>query len=130
MAKTTVDGGTFFVIVFVLGLALAAAYSGWLYQTGQQWFENCWQAQHSPEGPKTPRQAVSWGTCEQTTKRALFNAGFVFAGNPQFAVTPELKALVQACPSNYSDVPIGGPHLIAVDLVVQRGGPDLLDRFM
>src|ERR1700730_16194194 len=108
-----------------------ALHAEWFYQTGQQWFDTCWAKTNSDgRTPSTPEEAISSSQCEESSKRALFNAGYTFSGNPEYAVTPELKMIIAACTSNYSDVPIGGIDFVAVSLVQSAGGPQLADRFM
>ena len=63
-------------------------------------------------------------------KRALFEAGYIFSGDPEYAVTPELKAVSRSCPSNFSNIPIGGVQLLALDMIEQDGGTTFVDRFM
>ena len=116
-----------FFVLAALGAALA--YFGVFYQTGDQWFQSCWPAQHANRAPTSPEESIAWAQCSEVTQRALFNSGFIFAGNPEHAVTPELKAVVSACPSNYSDIPLGGAHILAVDFIEKDGGPRLFDKF-
>lgn len=118
-----------YLVVFI-ALVSWLAYSGLFYQTGKQWFDSCWQAQNSKEGPKTPDEAASRGKCKYIAEKSLFESGFIFSGNPEHAVTPELKEIVAACPSNYSDIPFGGPQILAVDMVESHGGAEILDSFL
>ena len=105
--------------------------SGILFQTGYQWHQACWLAQNSGNrSPQTAEEATAWAQCAPVARRALFEAGYLFSGNPEYAVTPALKALTQACPSSYSEIPVGGVHLLVVKMLQNAGGPNLLDRFM
>jgi len=61
----------------------------------------------------SPEQAAEWATCDETAKTAVYRHGFVFAGNADYAVTPQLKAVRAACPSMYSDVPLTGIWALA-----------------
>jgi hypothetical protein len=116
-------------LIILLGLGAAyGSYNGWFYQTGQQWFDSCWSSIHSQGTAKTPAEAIAWQQCEPEAKGALFDAGYVFAGNPQYAATPELKAVNTACPSNFTDIPMGGVNVLAVDLIQKDGGPGILDK--
>ena len=126
---TKSDGSAVGILILV-GLLAWAAHSGWFYQTGQQWFDTCWSAQNLTDGPKTPEEALARGQCKYNAEKALFAAGFVFSGNPEFSVTPELKATSDACPSNYKDVPIAGPQILVVNMIQERGGVDRLDSFL
>jgi len=119
------------IVVVIVALALAwVIQAGWIYQTGYDWFTSCWTAVNSHREASSPQEASAWAQCEPVAKRALFNAGFVFAGDPRYEVTPALQAIVQSCPSSYSDLPIGGVYLLAVPLIQQNGGPGLVDRFI
>ncbi len=117
-------------IAAILAAAIAwMAHAGVFYQTGTQWFQSCWIAKHEKRSPATPDESIAWAKCEPTTQRAVFNAGFVLSGNPEYAVTPELKALGNACPSLYRDIPIAGMNYLAVNMVEESGGPTVVDSF-
>lgn len=118
-------------IIMVICLAFVVQ-DGWLYDTGRLWLSDCWQAANAASSNRKPTnadEAIGWARCEPTVKRALFEEGFVFTGNPEYAVTPELQRLNAACPSNYSDIPVGGIHLLAIPLILENGGSRLIDRF-
>jgi hypothetical protein len=117
----------------VLGLIVAvtvawATYAGLFFQTGQQWFESCWTAQNSKRSPTTATESVAWKQCEPVAEGSAYKAGFVFVGTSQ--ITTPMQAVARACPSLWADVPIGGLHLLVVDIVEKAGGPDLVDRFI
>ncbi|KVT57850.1 hypothetical protein [Burkholderia ubonensis] len=124
------DDGTALGMVLIAGVVAWGLHAGWFYQTGQQWFDSCWASINSKNPPATAAEATAWMQCEPQTKKALFNAGYVFGGNPEYAVTPELKAVEAACPSNYSDIPMSGVQVMAIDLLTRDGGPRWLDKFM
>jgi hypothetical protein len=127
MGRASFGSYAFALIVIAIGLGLC--YGGVFYQTGAQFYEACWQKAHANNRePDSPEQAARWATCGGTTDDALFNAGFIFSGNPVFAVTPQLKAVDAACPSNYSDLPMDGAWYLAVKMIQDSGGPVLLDR--
>lgn len=130
MATATNSNGTGLGLLIVAGALAWAAHSGIFYQTGKEWFDTCWTAQHSKDGPKTPEEAAAWGKCNFTTNKSLFDAGFAYSGNPEYAVTPQLKAMVKACPSNYSDIPLDGIDRLAVRMVEQHGGATFVDGFL
>lgn len=118
--------------VFALITALVigwAVHAGIFFQTGNQWFQSCWVEQHEKRSPLTPEESIAWTRCEPVAQRAVFGSGFVPSGNPDYAVTPESKALSNACLSNYTDVPIGGMKYLAVGLIEKAGGPSLVERF-
>jgi hypothetical protein len=116
--------------VIIAGAVVWFLQSGIPYQTGQQWFYSCWASQHSRHPPINSNEAKAWARCTYVAKKALFDAGFVFSGNPKYAVTPSLKAIHNACPSNYSDIPIGGVDILAVSLIQQTAGDTFIDRFI
>lgn len=118
-------------IAIALAVAVAwMAHAGVFYQTGTQWFQSCWIAKHEKRSPVNPDESIAWAKCEPTTRRVVFSAGFVPSGNPEYAVVPELKAIGNACPSNYSDIPIFGMNYLAVDIIEKSGGPTVLDSFI
>jgi hypothetical protein len=128
LARPSSGSSPFWLILILIGLGLC--YAGVFYQTGAQFYDTCWKKAHANgREPDTPAQAAQWSACEETADAALFNAGFVFSGNREYAVTPLLKALVAACPSNYSDIPMVGTWDLAVKLIQDTGGPTLKDRF-
>ena len=105
-------------------------HAGVFFQTGSQWFQSCWNEKHEQRMPATPEESIAWAKCEPVVERAVFGAGFVPSGNPAYATTRELKAISNACPNNYSDIPLfGGMKRLAVDLVEKTGGPTLIERF-
>ena len=111
----------------------AAVVLGWMvhagvfFQTGSQWFQSCWTEQNAKRKPATAEESINWAKCEKVTLRAVFGAGFVPAGNP--VTTPETKALADACPRNWYDIPIGGFKYLAVRLIEDTGGPTLIEQF-
>lgn len=123
------EGG--FLTLVVLGvIAFFVLRTGVLYQTGSQWFTACWQAQHATEPAKTPEEAIARNSCGHTAEAALYDAGYIFAGNPEYAKTPELHAVQQACPNAYSEVPLMGIQILLVDDLEAHGGTDLLDSVL
>lgn len=103
----------------------------YFYQTGQQWFESCWSYTKSTDHtPKSPAEESAWQQCEPEIRRALFDAGYIFGGNPDYAVTPELKAVEAACPNGWSEIPMSGVNVMAIDLITRDGGPQFLDKFL
>ena len=116
-------------LVIAAGVAYAA-HSGWFYQTGQQWFDSCWSSINSKGPASSATEAIAWAQCEPQTKNALFDAGYIFSGNPEYAVTPELQAAIKACPSNFTDIPMAGVQIMAVDMIQKDGGPQWVDKFL
>jgi hypothetical protein len=120
----------------IIGILIAAVsfaclcYNGMFYRTGAQFYDTCWQKVHANgKEPNSPQQAANWSVCEDTADAALYGAHFIFAGIPDNLVTPQLKAVGAACPSNAYDRPIGGSWILAVKLMQDRGGPTLGDHF-
>ena len=108
----------------LVGLATMLAGCDNSYQTGADWFHNCWNALHSKDGkPATPEEAIAWAKCAPTAERALYDAGYIIAGSPEYAVTPQLQAIGRACPSSWSDIPLFGVQELAVNLIEKAGGP-------
>jgi len=117
-------------LFLIAGVIAALCYNGAFYQTGAQFYKSCWQKSHANgKEPSSPEQAASWASCESTADNALFGAGFVYAGNPLYAVTPQLKAVGLACPNGYNQIPVGGPWILAVEWIQNDGGPTFADRF-
>ncbi len=128
MASQSQSSFPFWLVVILIGLGLC--YTGVFYQTGAQYYDTCWRKAHANgHDPDSPEQAARWSKCEATANAALFGAGFVFSGNPEYATTPQLKALIAACPSNYTDIPITGAWFLAVQLIEDSGAPKLEDKF-
>lgn len=117
-------------IVILAAIAAWAAYAGAFYQTGQDWYNACWTSQHARRAAETPQESITWSRCEPVTLRAFFGAGFIAPGEAARAVTQAERAVAQACPSSYSDVPIGGLSFLAVRLIEASGGPTFTDRFL
>jgi hypothetical protein len=113
------------LVVLTAILTPLLTYQGVLYQTGAEYYHVCWQSQHANEGPSTPEQAAQWTACQPTAEKAVYDAGFVFAGNPENALTPALKALQQACPSAWGD-----PYLLAMGMLEENGGPNFMDHML
>jgi hypothetical protein len=127
MTKTASDWSRLWLLVIPIGLALC--YSGAFYQTGAEFYGTCWKKAHANgREADSPEQAAQWAACEETANAALYNAGFIYAGNPEYSVTPQLKAVEAACPSSYSDLPIGGAWILVVQMTQDAGGPTFLDR--
>lgn len=115
-------------------VAAALAYSGVFYDTGQQYYEACWAKKAATktfvEEPQAsnPSQSIMWKKCEIETERAVYRAGLIFASHAE--EDAEMLALEKACPSSWSDLPMAGAYYLTIDLVEQRGGPQLVDRFI
>lgn len=117
------------ILTAIVGLLLLAQ-TGILYQTGHQWFESCWTQINEKRAPATPEEAIAWKQCEPVAEKAIYEAGFIFGGSPEKAQTAASKAVLDACPSNWTDVPIGGIRYLAIRLVEEQGGTRLVDRFI
>jgi hypothetical protein len=122
-------------ILFILLVGCGfLAYNGTFYTTGRQWYENCYELKVEQEKaglsePKTtdPYKAAFWKRCELYSRRGIFNAGFVLAGNPERDAGA--RSLGTSCPSGWSDIPIAGTYYLTVNLLQEQGGPSLLDKF-
>jgi hypothetical protein len=120
-----------------LSVLIITAAAGWLchrgtfYQTGAQFYSSCRQRMHANgREANSPEQAAEWATCDETAETAVYRHGFVFGGNPDYAVTPQLKAVRAACPSMYSGVPLTGIWGLAVQMIQDSGGATLTDQFL
>jgi len=116
--------------VLIVAIAIGwMVYAGAFFQTGAQWFQSCWVEQNEERKPATPDESIAWSQCESVAQRAVFGSGFVTSGRSEHATTPETKALANACPGSWSDVPIGGFKYLAVQFIEKTGGPMLIDKF-
>jgi hypothetical protein len=121
----------FLSVPIITAVAAYLCYRGAFYQTGAQFYSSCWQRmQANGRDANSAEQAAEWAMCDETTKTAVYRHGFVFAGNPRYAVTPQLKTVQAACPSSYSDVPRAGIWALAVRMIQQGGGTTLADKFL
>ncbi|MGE6497919.1 hypothetical protein [Cupriavidus metallidurans] len=118
------------IVVIVLAVAAWGVNAGWFYQTGQQWFDTCWASINLKKPAATAAEATAWQQCRPQTEKALYDAGYVFGGNPEYAVTPELKAVSAACPNNFTEIPMSGVQVMAIDLLQKDGGPRWIDKFL
>jgi hypothetical protein len=123
-------------IVVVILVGGYSVYSGAFYITGALYYAACWEKVAKQQGkfeePQAPdaRTAVLWGQCEPITHRGIYEAGMIFSGRaPEGKEDDKLRRLSTACPSNYSDIPIGGAHILGVKLVAAIGGPRLQEHF-
>jgi hypothetical protein len=120
--------------VVIAGCALIIAaflcWTGVVYQTGANWYSTCWQKAHQNRQPASPEEAASWATCSAASDEAFFEAGFIYAGNPQYAVSPQLKAIQAACPNAWNEIPLDGPYPVIVEMIQNKGGPSLADRLL
>lgn len=109
------------------------AYFGAFGQTGSDYFRECWAMSVAVEAQKrrdpvaaTAGQAVAWASCDDATREAIFTRGFVFAGA---WLKPEDRAVYEACPTPLS-FPADAAYARTIQLVIDSGGPQLLDRFL
>jgi hypothetical protein len=138
---TSAGGRTLTVLFFSLVAAAVVggylAYTGMFYVTGTQYYTACWDKVAKQNGkfeePKAPdaRTAVLWAQCEIITHRGVYQAGMIFSGKAadKGKEDEDLRRLSTACPSNYSDIPVGGAHILGVKLVAAIGGPRIDEYF-
>jgi len=118
-------------VLIITAVAGWLCYRGAFYQTGAQFYSRCWQRMHvNGREANSPEQAAEWATCDEMAKTAVYRHGFVFAGNREYAVTPQLKAVRAACPSMDGDVPRTGIWALAVQMIQDSGGTTLTDKFL
>jgi len=64
-------------------------YRGTFYKPVRQFYSSCWQRMHANgREANSPGKRLEWATCDETAKTAVYRHGIVFAGNPDYAVTP------------------------------------------
>ena len=110
---------------------------GLIYQTGAQWYDSCWRSTRGglsdKPSPATPAEAKAWSACEAQADQAFHDAGLVWTKR-LFLADPvdhlPFAGILKACPSIWRDQPMGGMHYKLVSLLEERGGHDLLDRFL
>lgn len=119
-------------VVFVV-LAL----NGLLYQTGEQWYQSCWQKLYSTEGwqepkPTTPEQAAAWNQCQLLAEKVTYDQGIIFTSywSEKDLSTSKYKEVHLNCPSELEDVPSGGWYIFFVKAIEANGGVEFLDRIM
>ncbi len=121
----------FWSVLIITAVAGWLCYRGTFYQTGAQFYSRCWQRMHANgREANSPEQAAEWATCDEAAKIAVYRHGFVFAGNRDYALTPQLKALRAACPSMDGDLPLAGIWALAVQMIEDSGGTTLTDKFL
>lgn len=131
-------GGLFGVFVFVACVVSAVGYlahSGTFFITGAQWYEACWEQSRASAGftipvAPDPQTDIVWASCEPTAWRGVAAAGVMFAPRAFDELDTVAIALDAACPSVWSDLPVGGVYFLAVNVVRDQGGPSLLDGFL
>jgi hypothetical protein len=125
------------LLLFIAAAIFAVlAYNGVLYTTGDVWYDACWKKKQAqvdfskePTAPD-PETDILWKNCERSAEKAFYDKGMVFSGLPKDSSDQRGLALKRACPSNWSDVALGGFYMNAVDVVAQNGGPSILDRIL
>jgi hypothetical protein len=140
------------LIVVAVGSTAILAYYGLFYETGRQWNEACWAKRAAekakdkaanaaaakgielrpddfgdPQGANA-QQDAQWRLCELMSRRAIYQAGFIFAGNPE--VDRNASTVVQSCPSSWTQVPMAGTYWLTLDLIADQGGTHTLDAFI
>jgi hypothetical protein len=126
--RTSGSAGSLVIIAVIVGF-LALGYAGVIYQNGGQYYATCWKKMHAKGAEAdSPEQAAEWAKCEDTALAASYGEGFVFGGNPEFGVTPQLKAVEAACPSAWSDFAPEGAWQFVVERVQDTGGPTFVDK--
>lgn len=118
---------------------LTLAYFNVFYLTGYNYAELCWEATQikSPETPKDFKDVMEKAKfndrtkqCELIANKAMFGRGYVTAGNPDYAVTPELKEIQKYCPNSFNQLPIFGLHYWVVGQLGSGDNLTIFDRFL
>lgn len=126
-------GGLLVVVAIVAG---TLAYNDFFYLTGSTWYEACWEkraklgsiADKDPVADDPYTDAI-WTSCEQIAQRAVYKKGIIFAGNRKSNDDIDGARLLEACPSLWTDVPIGGLYLLALKVLQESGGAGFVDHF-
>lgn len=119
------------IALLAIGGTLLVSNSDFAYLTGWHWYDACWRKLHtSNHEAQSPEQAAIWSQCDALADKTFYGDGYIYAGNPQWAVTPQLKAIQAACPNAYNEIPVGGWWITAVGLIESSGGPSAADRFL
>jgi hypothetical protein len=114
-------------LAIVIGASLA--YSGRLYVTGTQYYEACWE-KVAKAVADSPYKEILWEQCEPMTKRGIFAMGMMIVPRiSESKVDDDARRLSTACPSELSDIPAGGAHVLAVKLITAMGGTTWRDNF-
>ncbi|MBN9488258.1 MAG: hypothetical protein J0H44_13565 [Alphaproteobacteria bacterium] len=127
--------GLFGLAVIAAIAGAIASYSGLFGPTGADYFRACWEKKAAQikagfggdARPSTPEQAIAWARCAPESARAIFSEGIILAGQENDNIGNSLR---QACPSGFSDIPMGGAYMLTVKLVEDAGGPTFLDRIL
>jgi hypothetical protein len=118
---------------------LALVYFNALYLTGYGYAELCWEATQikSPETSKDFKDVMAKAKfndrakqCELIANKAMFGRGYVTAGNPDYAVTPELKEIQKYCPNSFNQLPIFGLHYWVVAQLENGDNLTIFDRLL
>jgi hypothetical protein len=109
------------------------------YQTGYGYAEFCWQVQNSKnldkptdfkEVMQQAKFAMKAKQCEVLPQKALYGRGYVVAGNPEYAVTPELQLIQKSCPNGFNELPWGGIEYWVISEAVNNNKLNFLDKFI
>lgn len=127
--------GLLIVIAAVVWAVLA--YNDVIYTTGTTWYDACWRRMQASKGlsqgdpiAPDPNTDILWRNCERTAEKALYDKGMIFAGLPKDNSDQRGYELQRACPSNWTDAPLGGFYIKAVELIREDGGPSYFDRVL
>ena len=130
---------SFLVLLGVIAIGLWTLSEGYFYQTGSNWFSECWERSRAASEQKNfedPRasnssQAIAWAQCEAKSYEVTYDIGFVFAGKPKNQNDLAGYELEIACPSTWNDVPFFlGLNYKLVDLIKKNGGPSFFHHFL
>jgi hypothetical protein len=116
-------------------LLLTAAIAGWylvqtatFYPTGTAYYEACWDKRTRTDAggeahASDPYRDIIWSNCEAIARRAMFDAGMIFAGEPESDQDTSALKLKAACPRVLSTL-----YLTVLDELQASSGPTLADR--
>ena len=96
------------------------------YPIGRQYYEACWRKLHSSEAHAgEPYEDLLWANCNSVIKRAMFEAGMLFAGEPENGDDVEAIELKRVCPDFWQ---AGALLKHTLDRIQTSGGPSTWDK--
>lgn len=127
------------LVTMFLALLLALVNFNMFYLTGYGYAEYCWNIQNSKgsEKPKDFKEVMQQARehtkskqCESIPNRAMFGRGYITAGKPEYAVTPELKEIQKVCPNAWNELPFMGLQYWVTAEISKGDSLTFLDRFL
>jgi hypothetical protein len=136
---SSLKGGKYLALIAFLLAVLSLIYFNFFYLTGYGYAELCWKATQVKSSEKSTdfKDVITRAKfneqskqCELIANRAMFGRGYVIAGNPDYAVTTELKEIQKYCPKGFNELPFLGLHYWVIKQVEAGQSLEILDRFL